>query len=1681
MASDDLFRLFDGVPENRTSTESQSLDSISEIEAEQDQVVRKASLISDVDLKVDYSDFANFVTFNSAYEYFTITAERMVSQYPIDGTVDDLLRFEQQSDGYQRYVTRQWPSRTGHLRFNPAASSSYIKFDDVGSIDGVTKTSLLSPGTGSFSVQCWYDVQTLTGSNDVLVVFQKASAAGDGYTLYMTGSQVRFRVQSGSSTTELSAALGSGRSFVAASCDRSATSGTLFMLTASFGTFPKVACSASLPFFGRFDLGSSSFYIGSGSLASKNVRPFTGSLDDVSVWSIPRGLQQLTSSYNRKVYAQSGLLAAWRFNESANIPSENPLSAIVKDAAGHRLDGRIQRYFPQIRGSGSLAYDSPDPILTLDDPNVMSFVTEQQTSGTDYDSTNSSKVTDLLPAAFSNDDSAAGAKLFRDFMYVVGRQLDSIKLYIDQLSKFNRVEYGDYDQAPDVLLPDVAKFYGWDLPGSFVDADAAKYILGLAVSTGSAANDGLSSKLYEIKDKFWKRTLLNLSYLYKTKGTRESVESLMRVYGVNPYHVKLKEYGRGWKQPVSANRIYSERSSYSLWLGSGSLTSSVGTSVLSSSIDTAPSSSLNFAASSSFVQFEQYAQPFPSSSAEFFALAGARPKHIFLCQETSGDGITCSITGERLGKPADATGVMCGATASGFWYNNSFTGKKCLEFSGRAPNHVFSASLPSFFDVGSGSFYAMCVLRMPISGNVVQFPFGKYDNNLDIGFEGLSFDGNRISLTVRDSPAGFSTLMSSASFHNDGAWHIVGYGLSKTSGTIVHCNEMIHQSSSAAAVTGSVNAAVGFKIGSTRVPDFTGCPKMQVAYVALFTGSDAEQMMAHRGSVVKRDFWKHASASYSEYKRSGDAVLTEVGSDEYGVILAPYATFRPGYDWPKQVPYIYQAGFSGSQSVGIMSTPSYANYLKYPQNISAWSGSSVSVNPGTSSGQLGLTAWAMSPWRMRSTSIFTGSAASAFVSTDTSGLLAGGQWYCASIYVSAPTAHSCTLEIQDTSGNVVQTKNVPVTTTWARQFVSGVLPSASSSLKFVVYVANTKGALAADPTVRLDGAQVNEGPYPLPLITNAKYGSANNGGDCSDNQSALTGTYIAVNVGAGQVPNSAGRVDVLYRALSENEVSGTVLLRAPKALEPRTIVDIVPTVGGTAGRRQLAIVTGTLRGRLVDSTPTTYDLVMSASLSYSDANTAILRWNQSQVTVPNLSTGHDGLLQSTSQSFTPGTNAAKTIMVGHASASLTTSGSAHLYGAVSRIVLYSGSILDETAYVTSSYGIAVRDLSIETRLMVPTTGNTDMPGTRTSGSIWRIQHLSREGYAHLSWRRDSADMATGSLILALPSASLTMSSLPIFNDRWHHIAVVREATTGSITMHVNRLEDGAVTYSTSSVWLSSSISGFLTSSTLLNFCVGSSASLGVQQWQDEFRIWSASLSPSEVNDHVQNYRSYGKEQTYENRKLLVHWRLDEGNTAGAGDIMYVTDVSMNNRHATGTFASGTVPYKKFLNGYNHIVSPDYDWREDKIQTYDGDSVPRSDLGHGTRMVALEMNLIDALNEDLSQLMSSYDEMNDVLGLPTNKFRESYEGLQQMRETYFRRLQGNLNFRVFSDMLDFFDRTFVTLVKRLLPARAIFTGDEFVVESHMLERPKYQYQARPVRDDLIIIEGSISMYDRGGDE
>lgn len=563
-----------------------NLDDISSVEETQELTLSRIKKLQEVHFKVDYSDFSNFVYFNSAFDYFNITGEKILNEYPYDGTDASIQNFLDDLDGYQNSVVSMWPKCVGTLFFKPASGKAYILVDDIGVDASVSKTGLLSPGTGSVSLEFWcIPPPALTGSNDAMFVVQKISGS-DGYSTYFSGSSLFFKVNSGSTSIELSSPTVPGQvSYFSCVLDRGFDVPLITVFSGSTTQFPAAVVSSSTSV-GPMYIGGSRLSIASGTISGKINVPLTGALDDVRIWNIARSIQDLSGTFNTRVNSQTGLVGLWRFNETGSLNSNDVV--IVRDASGHRLNGKIQNYFSGFRASGSLLpYDAGDLLLDFSSPEVQSLISDQQTSGSLYDKTNDNIITNLMPSQFFQLEEFKNTDVLQKFLYIIARQFDEIKVSVDQFLNLFKTKYSRFNQTPDALLEEVGRYLGWEFTGNFLNASAFQYIFGRDVLFNLESNKELDLKLFEIKNEFWRRTLINLIYLYKTKGTRESVESLLRIYGVNRNFVRLKEFGYRPDVGVQTKRISSEKSIPVLAFGSASFSgSNIRSPVFSSNVKT---------------------------------------------------------------------------------------------------------------------------------------------------------------------------------------------------------------------------------------------------------------------------------------------------------------------------------------------------------------------------------------------------------------------------------------------------------------------------------------------------------------------------------------------------------------------------------------------------------------------------------------------------------------------------------------------------------------------------------------------------------------------------------------------------------------------------------------------------------------------------------------------------------------------------------------------------------------------------------------------------------------------------------------------------------------------------------------------------------------------------------------
>ena len=151
-------------------------------------------------------------------------------------------------------------------------------------------------------------------------------------------------------------------------------------------------------------------------------------------------------------------------------------------------------------------------------------------SASTYDENNIHSLYNNLPDNFLINSDYSD---LHTFVNLWGENFDDVRVYIDSFKTLYSRGYGKTDSVPDNLLPIISQNLGWELINPF-SSSLSNYFSSL---TGS------NETINEITNKTWRKTLNNLIYIYKSKGTHNSMRALLNVYGYPPDLITLTEGG----------------------------------------------------------------------------------------------------------------------------------------------------------------------------------------------------------------------------------------------------------------------------------------------------------------------------------------------------------------------------------------------------------------------------------------------------------------------------------------------------------------------------------------------------------------------------------------------------------------------------------------------------------------------------------------------------------------------------------------------------------------------------------------------------------------------------------------------------------------------------------------------------------------------------------------------------------------------------------------------------------------------------------------------------------------------------------------------------------------------------------------------------------------------------------
>jgi hypothetical protein len=554
----------------------------------------KNHLVSTQELNLDYSKFENHTFFHSAVAKTNEAFSKLINEYPYDGSLKEIESFEDSLTGYAKYILDIFPKNKGYLVFSGSSkqegsAGTHIEIKDgagrnIPSLNTSTTTlgkNILNPNKNDFTVQFFIKPAEIV--NDNQVVFQKRSALANNMTICLSASSqnsasIIFGITSQSYDLTVSSSFDKSIFNHISAIYDSKTGETKLIIFPSGSNTETIVSSSNRTIFDKLNFEGSSIIIGSGSWCRINQSIFkpqetySGSIDELKYYHKEVSLEDIKKNKEKTDYAKTDLKLYYKFNEPYGDFKGNN---IILDSSGNSLNSEIKNFDYLVnRNTGSLTpmvNEDLDrsPVLFPKYENVNSLYTKLITTGTLYDDFNPNLITKLIPPHYLHEgniaenftteysnisksytnlesvrkgkDTESTTQTLMKFLFIWAKHFDEIKMFVDNFSNLNNVNYDDLDTVPDIFLKSLAKKLGINLPDLFNYANLDQYIHGENLYEDSIRS---TLTLNEIQNKIWRRILTDHHNIIKTKGTIDSIKSVFRYAGIEPDNIfDIKEYG----------------------------------------------------------------------------------------------------------------------------------------------------------------------------------------------------------------------------------------------------------------------------------------------------------------------------------------------------------------------------------------------------------------------------------------------------------------------------------------------------------------------------------------------------------------------------------------------------------------------------------------------------------------------------------------------------------------------------------------------------------------------------------------------------------------------------------------------------------------------------------------------------------------------------------------------------------------------------------------------------------------------------------------------------------------------------------------------------------------------------------------------------------------------------------
>lgn len=397
-----------------------------------------APLRSTQQLPIDWSDFSKHTFFNSAESKVNVAFERIINNYPFDGSKEEYVEYVDSLTGFEKHVLERFPKNIGFINLGGVDSIGNLRNisfsikDVAGAFDpAISKNksgnTILDAKLGSLTFEFFlmppagttYTVgsQTIRLPSGNRSIAQRLTADGQqGVGIYLLSGTNE------SDTENLQMIVSSGSLHLSASVEIS--KGAWTHLSCQFNRTPGVnkiqiykngdlASTSSIAEMGEFGYSDQNINVGTGithnfvggvgqplNLSIACSETLSGSMDELRIFHASRSASVIREEMHKNIFARKSLKLYYKFNEPHGTYSS---ANLLLDSSGNSLHTTIDNYHSDARESQSLSnpalYENEglNPVLFPGNQALIDLNAELLTSASVYDINNPNLITKLIP------------------------------------------------------------------------------------------------------------------------------------------------------------------------------------------------------------------------------------------------------------------------------------------------------------------------------------------------------------------------------------------------------------------------------------------------------------------------------------------------------------------------------------------------------------------------------------------------------------------------------------------------------------------------------------------------------------------------------------------------------------------------------------------------------------------------------------------------------------------------------------------------------------------------------------------------------------------------------------------------------------------------------------------------------------------------------------------------------------------------------------------------------------------------------------------------------------------------------------------------------------------------------------------------------------------------------------